>query len=116
MDRKKLRGLWRTARHQTSEAKRCEGQQQKTGDINPTSKTDGREMASHEALTAELEAIALWDRLFADNPKPDVIDKDACATRLFRRLQIVIELEHLDREPGNRGNPTAEVTCPSTAD
>ena len=82
----------------------------------PPQKLMVAKLASHEALTAELEAIALWDRLFADNPRPDVIDKDACATRLFRRLQIVMELENLDREPGNRGNPTAEVTCPSTAD
>jgi hypothetical protein len=31
-------------------------------------------------------------RMFVDNVDPDRIDKDACTMRIFRRLQIVVEL------------------------
>ena len=34
-----------------------------------------------EALEAELRAINLWDRLFAESKQPDTLAKDACAAR-----------------------------------
>jgi hypothetical protein len=45
-----------------------------------------------ESLKAELEAILLWDRLYVENPAPDTIDNDACKARVFRRVQIMMEL------------------------
>ena len=50
-----------------------------------------------EVLKAELEAINLWDHLYVDNPAPDAIEKDACFTRTFRRVQVVAELHELAR-------------------
>jgi hypothetical protein len=41
---------------------------------------------------AELEALILWDRLYCENPAPDQIEKDACKTRMFRRVQLIAEL------------------------
>jgi hypothetical protein len=41
--------------------------------------------------------MTLWDRLFADNPKPDEIDHKACTARLFRAAQIKAEIEGLAR-------------------
>ena len=48
-----------------------------------------------ELLEAELQAIILWDRLYTDNPSPDLIEKDACIARTFRRVQVVAELKRL---------------------
>ena len=48
-----------------------------------------------EKLKAEMDAINLWDRMFADNPNPDDIDKDACTARLFRRVQVAAQLHEL---------------------
>jgi hypothetical protein len=45
-----------------------------------------------ERLEAELEALALWDRLYLEIPTPDTIDKDACMARIFRRVQVIVEL------------------------
>jgi hypothetical protein len=42
---------------------------------------------------AELEAHILWDRMYADKPAPDQIDKDACIARMFRRVQLMVELQ-----------------------
>jgi hypothetical protein len=48
-----------------------------------------------QLLRAELEAINLWDRLYAEMAEPSKIDNDACATRLLRRCQIAVELQKL---------------------
>jgi hypothetical protein len=40
-----------------------------------------------EVLSAELDAITLWDRMSIDNAAPDVIQKDAYIARIFRRVQ-----------------------------
>jgi hypothetical protein len=48
-----------------------------------------------ESLKAEMEAINLWDRIVADNPDPSDVEKDACVARLFRRVQIAVELQQL---------------------
>ena len=48
-----------------------------------------------KTLEAELDAIILWDRLYVDNPCPDLIEKDACIARTFRRVQVVAELNRL---------------------
>ena len=48
-----------------------------------------------EILQAELDAIMLWDRVYMDNAAPDSIEKDACIARIFRRVQVVIELSRL---------------------
>jgi hypothetical protein len=48
-----------------------------------------------KVLKTELEAINLWDRLYAEDPKPSLIDKQACVTRFFRRAQIAVELMNL---------------------
>jgi hypothetical protein len=53
-----------------------------------------------EILTAELNAINFWDRMYVDNPEPDQIDKDACVARLFRRSQVIVELERIARSNG----------------
>jgi len=56
-------------------------------------------MDNQAKLQAELEAISLWDRMFVDNPNPDTIDTDACMARMFRRLQIVVEMDRLASRP-----------------
>jgi hypothetical protein len=48
-----------------------------------------------EILAAELKAITLWDRIFADQKNPNAIDNDACTARMFRRVQIMAELHEL---------------------
>jgi hypothetical protein len=48
-----------------------------------------------QALEAELRAINLWDRLFAESEQPDTIAKDACAARFFRRVQVIVQLPWL---------------------
>jgi hypothetical protein len=48
-----------------------------------------------EVLSAELDAIILWDRMYMDNAAPDLIEKDACIARIFRRVQVVAELSRL---------------------
>ena len=48
-----------------------------------------------KVLKAELEAINLWDRLYAEDPEPSAMEKDACVTRFFRRAQIAVELMNL---------------------
>jgi hypothetical protein len=48
-----------------------------------------------KTLEAELDAIILWDRLYVDNPCPDLIEEDACIARTFRRVQVVAELNRL---------------------
>jgi hypothetical protein len=48
-----------------------------------------------EVLSAELDAIILWDRVYIDNAAPDSIEKDACIARIFRRVQVVFELNRL---------------------
>ena len=46
-------------------------------------------------LKAGLEAINLWDRLYAEEPEPSAMERDACVTRFFRRAQIAVELMNL---------------------
>jgi hypothetical protein len=53
-----------------------------------------------QALEAELRAINLWDRLFAESEQPDTIAKDACATRFFRRLQVIVHWQWLNCASG----------------
>jgi hypothetical protein len=48
-----------------------------------------------QQLRAELEAINLWDHLYVEMEEPSKIEGDACATRLFRRCQIAVELNKL---------------------
>jgi hypothetical protein len=48
-----------------------------------------------EILKAELEAINLWDQLYVENPAPDAIERAACFARVFRRVQVVAELQQL---------------------
>jgi hypothetical protein len=48
-----------------------------------------------EGLEAELRAINLWDRLFAESEQPDMIAKDACTARFFRRVQVIVQLQWL---------------------
>ena len=55
-----------------------------------------------EILKAELEAINLWDRLYAEDPEPSAILKDACVARFFRRAQIAVELMHLAESTNSR--------------
>jgi hypothetical protein len=43
-------------------------------------------------LTAELNAINHWDRVYSILPHPDQIDKDACIARFFRRIQVVAKI------------------------
>ena len=50
-----------------------------------------------EVLKAELDAINLWDRLYVEVPAPDAIDKDACFARIFRRVQVIAELQAIAR-------------------
>ena len=51
-----------------------------------------------QAYLEESEGIALlrfcW-RLYAEDPKPSAMEKDACVTRFFRRAQIAVELMNL---------------------
>ena len=47
------------------------------------------------SLKHELEAINLWDCLYAQDSDPSRIDEDACFARFFRRSQIAVELERL---------------------
>jgi hypothetical protein len=48
-----------------------------------------------DVLRAELEAINLWDQLYAEDPEPSLIDKLACIARFFRRARIAVKLMHL---------------------
>jgi hypothetical protein len=50
-----------------------------------------------ELLKTELRAIDLCHRMFEDNPQPDAIDYAACAVRLLRRKQVIMELENIAR-------------------
>jgi hypothetical protein len=50
------------------------------------------------SLKAEMEAINLWDHLFANSPNPSDMEKDACVARLFRRVQVAVELQQIGFE------------------
>jgi hypothetical protein len=54
----------------------------------------------HELL-AELNAIDLWDRLFAETAEPSQIEKDACKARFFRRVQVTMQLLAISRSCSN---------------
>lgn len=66
-----------------------------------------------EILEAELSAIILWDRMYIQNPAPDSIEKDACIARIFRRLQVVMELSRL--APVSKDDPTQSGGWPTEA-
>jgi hypothetical protein len=48
-----------------------------------------------EILTAELKAIDLWDRMLTDTQPPSQMEKDASLYRMFRRVQIAVELHRI---------------------
>ena len=43
-------------------------------------------------LQAELKALDLWDRLYAESVNPSQIEQDAAKARFFRRVQVSMEL------------------------
>jgi len=65
-----------------------------------------------EILEAELNAIILWDRMYMQNPAPDSIERDACIARIFRRVQVVMELSC--RAPVSK-DPTQSGEWPTEA-
>jgi hypothetical protein len=66
-----------------------------------------------EILEAELNAIILWDRLYMQNPAPDSIERDACIARIFRRVQVVMELSR--RAPVSKDDATQSGEWPTEA-
>ena len=66
-----------------------------------------------EILEAELNAIILWDRMYMQNPAPDSIEEDACVARIFRRLQVVMELIRL--APVSKDDPVQSDGWPTQA-
>ena len=51
-------------------------------------------------LQAELKALDLWDRLYAERVDPSQIEKDAAKARFFRRVQVIQLLAQLENRSG----------------